>query len=43
MNENKNVFGLANCEAGAPAPVLTSVQANGRLDFVLFELMLHQT
>ncbi len=43
MNENEKVFGLASREVGAPAPVLTGVQANGRLDGVLFELTLRQT
>ena len=43
MIENEKVFGLASRELGAPAPVLTGVQANGRLDGVLFELTLRQT
>ncbi len=43
MNDEKKMFGLASCEVGAPAPVLTGVQASGRLDGVLFELTLRQT
>jgi Ca-activated chloride channel family protein len=43
MLDESKVFGLANCEHGAPAPVLTGVQANGRLDGVLFELTLRQS
>ncbi len=43
MNVEKKVFGLASFEIGAPAPVLMGVQANGRLDGVLFELTLRQT
>ena len=43
MLDESKVFGLANCEHGAPAPVLTGVQADGRLDGVLFELTLRQT
>ena len=43
MNEKNKAFGLASCEVGAPAPVLTAVRASGRLDGVLFELTLRQT
>ncbi len=43
MNDEMKAFGLASREAGAPAPVLAGVQANGRLDGVLFELTLRQT
>ncbi len=43
MNKETNVFGLASRNAGAPAPVLCRVQANGRLDGVLFDLTLRQT
>ena len=43
MFEESKVFGLASREHGAPAPVLTGVQANGRLDGVLFELTLRQS
>ena len=43
MIDEKKMFGLASCEVGAPAPVLTGVQATGRLDGVLFELTLRQT
>ncbi len=43
MNDEKKMFGLASCEVGAPTPVLTGVQASGRLDGVLFELTLRQT
>jgi len=43
MNNETKAFGLACLEAGAPAPVLCGVQANGRLDGVLFDLTLRQT
>lgn len=36
-------FGLTSRDACAPAPVLTGVQASGRLDGVLFSLTLRQT
>ena len=42
MNE-AIAFALSCKEWGAPAPVLTGVQAQGRLDAVLFELTLRQT
>ena len=43
MHDEKKTFGLANCEPGAAAPVLTGVRADGRLDGVLFDLTLRQT
>lgn len=43
MNDETKAFGLASREAGAPAPVLCGVRANGRLDGVLFDLTLRQT
>jgi Ca-activated chloride channel family protein len=42
MNEH-SIFCLASRDTSAPAPVLTGVQASGRLDGVLFELTLRQT
>ena len=42
MND-ETTFGLASLGAGAPAPVLCGVRADGRLDAVLFDLMLRQT
>lgn len=43
MNDERSGFALHCKDAGAPAPVLTGVQAHGRLDAVLFELTLRQT
>ncbi|MBK6803294.1 MAG: VWA domain-containing protein [Novosphingobium sp.] len=43
MKDKKKAFGLASFALDAPAPVLTGVQANGRLDGLLFELTLRQT
>jgi len=43
MNVEKNAFVLASREGDAPNPVLTGVNAEGRLDGVLFELALRQT
>ncbi len=43
MNEEPTRFALSCRDANAPAPVLTSVRAIGRLDAVLFELTLRQT
>ena len=43
MNDETKAFGLARLEAGAPAPVLCGVRADGRLDGVLFDLTLRQT
>lgn len=41
--ERQKMFALACIDDEAPAPVLTGVQATGRLDGVLFELALRQT
>lgn len=43
MNENTPRFALSCTDGETPAPVLTGVQAQGRLDAVLFELTLRQT
>ncbi len=43
MNDEKKSFVLASREDGVPGPVLTGVQAVGRLGGVLFELALRQT
>ena len=43
MNDERTSFVLSSRDADAAPPVLTSVQANGRLDAVLFELTLRQT
>ena len=43
MNVEKNAFVLANRDGDAPNPVLIGVNAEGRLDGVLFELALRQT
>jgi Ca-activated chloride channel homolog len=43
MKDESRVFGLTSRHRGAEAPVLTGVQASGRLDGVLFELALRQT
>lgn len=43
MNEEATRFMLGCRDASAPAPVLTDVRAEGRLDAVLFELTLRQT
>jgi Ca-activated chloride channel homolog len=43
MNNEMSLFDLTSREEGAPAPVLCGVQANGRLDGVLFDLTLRQT
>jgi Ca-activated chloride channel family protein len=43
MNENRPQFALSCTDGDAPAPVLTGVHAQGRLDAVLFELTLRQT
>jgi Ca-activated chloride channel family protein len=43
MTDAANAFELSCREAGAAAPVLTGVSADGRLDGVLFELTLRQT
>jgi Ca-activated chloride channel family protein len=41
--EHRPQFALSCTDGDAPAPVLTGVQAQGRLDAVLFELTLRQT
>jgi Ca-activated chloride channel homolog len=43
MNDERTHFALSCRDGDAPAPVLTAVQAQGRLDAVLFELTLRQT
>jgi hypothetical protein len=43
MNEDSPQFALSCKDGNAPAPVLVGVQAQGRLDAVLFELTLRQT
>ena len=43
MNDERTHFALSCKDSDAPAPVLTKVQAQGRLDAVLFELTLRQT
>ena len=43
MNDEQTRFVLSCRDPKAPAPVLTSVGAQGRLDAVLFELTLRQT
>ena len=43
MNEDGPQFALSCKDGNAPAPVLVGVQAQGRLDAVLFELTLRQT
>ena len=43
MNDERTHFALSCKDSDAPAPVLTNVQAQGRLDAVLFELTLRQT
>lgn len=43
MNDEQTRFGLSCRDPNAPAPILTSVCAQGRLDGVLFELTLRQT
>ena len=43
MNDEQTRFVLSCRDSKAPAPVLTSVSAQGRLDAVLFELTLRQT
>ena len=43
MNDERTHFALSSKDSDAPAPVLTDVQAQGRVDAVLFELTLRQT
>ena len=43
MNEDSPQFALSCKDRDGPAPVLVGVQAQGRLDAVLFELTLRQT
>lgn len=43
MSEDSPQFTLSCKDSNAPAPVLVDVQAQGRLDAVLFELTLRQT
>jgi Ca-activated chloride channel family protein len=43
MNDERTQFTLACRDSDAPAPVLVDVQAEGRLDAVLFGLTLRQT
>lgn len=43
MNDERTQFELACRDGDAPAPVLVGVQADGRLDAVLFGLTLRQT
>jgi hypothetical protein len=43
MNDDGLQFALSCKDSNAPAPVLVDVQAQGRLDAVLFELTLRQT
>jgi len=43
MNEDRTHFSLSCKDGDGPAPVLVGVQAQGRLDAVLFELTLRQT
>ena len=43
MNKDGPQFALSCKDGNAPAPVLVGVQAQGRLDAVLFELTLRQT
>lgn len=43
MSKNSPAFALRCSDSAAPAPVLTGVQAHGRLDAVMFELALRQT
>ncbi|MEI7465785.1 MAG: VIT and VWA domain-containing protein, partial [Burkholderiales bacterium] len=43
MTDETKTFGLTGREPGAAVPVLMGVQANGRLDGVLFNLTLRQT
>ncbi len=43
MNDERTQFALACRDSEAPAPVLVGVQAQGRLDAVLFGLTLRQT
>jgi Ca-activated chloride channel family protein len=43
MSEDSPQFALSCKDSNAPAPVLVDVQAQGRLDAVLFELTLRQT
>jgi len=43
MSEDSPQFTLSCQDSNAPAPVLVGVQAQGRLDAVLFELTLRQT
>ena len=43
MIDERIHFALSCKDSAAPAPVLTNVQAQGRLDAVLFELTLRQT
>lgn len=43
MNDETNRFTLTCTDAAAPAPALAGVEAQGRLDGVLFELTLRQT
>jgi Ca-activated chloride channel homolog len=43
MSEDSPQFTLSCKDSNAPAPVLVGVQAQGRLDAVLFELTLRQT
>jgi Ca-activated chloride channel family protein len=42
MHDESRAFQLSCTEAGSPAPVLTDVQAHGRLDPLLFDLTLRQ-
>lgn len=43
MSDERLHFALSSKDSDSPAPVLTGVQAHGRLDAVLFELTLRQT
>lgn len=43
MHDKRTHFALSCRDTSAPAPVLVGVQAQGRLDAVLFELSLRQT
>ncbi|KAB2876391.1 MAG: VWA domain-containing protein [Burkholderiaceae bacterium] len=43
MHDERAHFALSCRDSNAPAPVLTGVQAEGRLDAVLFELTVRQT
>jgi hypothetical protein len=43
MYDERTQFALACRDSDAPAPVLVDVQAEGRLDAILFGLTLRQT